>query len=409
MSLKIIKTQSDYDEVLREVEKLIDLDPDPGTEEADRLEVLSVLVKAYENEHFHFDLPDPISAINFVMEQRGLKQADLVPYIGSPGKVSEVLSGKRGLSLNMIRNLNEKLQIPAEILIKKRGGRIPEKIDIQWELFPLNELKKRNWFPEFSGTLRQLKEEAEDQMRPKITHLIQHCSAPILPSGSFFRFRSKREINVYALVTWQARIVEKAVQNPLKIEYLKENTEQLMENISKLTVFDEGPLYARELLNKNGIHLIIECHFDRTFLDGGVMVLKNGSPVIGLTLQHNRLDNFWFSLMHELVHLARHFDGDKTPYFDDFDQKDNIESFEAEADTLASELLIPTEKWPKTKSDQYAQAGSFEEISQHAKELNVHEAILVGRIHYDSGNYRRYRKFLGKGIPSKLFGVDKSS
>ena len=93
MSLKVIKTQNDYDEVIREVENLIDSDPDPGTEEADRMEVLSVLIKAYEDEHFHFDLPDPISAIKFVMEQRGLKQVDLVPFIGSRPKVSEIIIG----------------------------------------------------------------------------------------------------------------------------------------------------------------------------------------------------------------------------------------------------------------------------------------------------------------------------
>lgn len=409
MSLKVIKKEADYEKALEELERLIDLDPDPETEEADRLEVLSLLIKAYDDEHFHFDLPDPISAIRFVMEQRGLKQADLVPYIGSPSKVSEILSGKRRLSLEMRSRLHESLNIPAEILIKKQGEKIPEETDIQWKLFPLGELKKRDWFPEFSGTLRQLKGKAKDLMRSKINHLIQHCSAPILPSGSLNRFRRKREINVYALVAWQARVVEKAVHNTLQIEYSKDNIEQIMENISKLTIFDEGPLYARELLNKNGIHLIVEPHFNRTFLDGGVMVLKNGSPVIGLTLRHDRLDNFWFSLMHELAHLARHFDGDKTPYFDDFDHRDNIESFEAEADTLASELLIPKEKWPKTKSDHYAQTGSFAEIRQCAKELNVHEAILVGRIHFDSGNYSRYRKFLGRGIPSKLFRIDKSS
>jgi HTH-type transcriptional regulator/antitoxin HigA len=343
------------------------------------------------------------------MEQRGFKQVDLVPFIGSRSKVSEILSGKRQLSLAMMRKLHEGLNIPADVLMKEPKREIPEETDIQWDNFPLAELNKRNWFPTYTDTVHRLKDYAEDLMRPKIDYLIQHCSAPILPSGSLNRFRSKKEIDVYALISWQAKVVEKAVENPLQIEYSKDNIEQITENISKLTIFDDGPLYARELLNKNGIHLIIESHFDRTFLDGGVMVLENGVPVIGLTLRYNRLDNFWFSLLHELVHLARHFDGDKTPYFDDFDQKDNIESFETEADTLASELLIPKEKWPKTKSDHYAQTGSFEEISQHAKELNVHEAILVGRIHFDSGNYNRYRKFLGKGIPSKLFRVDKSS
>ena len=409
MGLKVIKSEADYDQALRELERLITLHPKLGSKESNQLEILSLLIENYENEHFHFDLPDPISAIKFVMEQRDLRQVDLVPYIGSRPKVSEILSGKRQLSLSMMRKLNEGLGIPAEVLLRKPKAEIPVETDIQWGKFPLAELSKRDWFPTFKGTVHRLKEYAEDLMRPKIDRLLEQCASPILPSGSLNRFRGKREINIHSLVAWQARVVEEAILRPLKADYSEDSIQQLLENIARLTVFDEGPLLARELLNKNGIHLIIERHFNGTFLDGGIMVLTNGTPVIGLTLRYDRLDNFWFSLMHELAHLANHFNGDKTPYFDDFDHRDNIESFEVEADRLASEFLIPKDKWSKRLSKRYGNSGSFEEISQHAKELNVHEAVLVGRIHYDSGNYDRYRRLLGKGILSKLFVVDISN
>jgi len=125
MNLKIIKTKSDYNSALKQIEKLIIADPAPGTEEADRLDLLSLLVEKYEDAHFSFDLPDPISAIKFVMEQKNLSQADLIPYIGSRSKVSEILSGKRQLSLNMIRKLNEELGIPAEILLNKQSAKLP--------------------------------------------------------------------------------------------------------------------------------------------------------------------------------------------------------------------------------------------------------------------------------------------
>jgi len=117
--MKIIKNEKDYNLALRHVEKLIDLDPLPGTDDADKLDVLSLIIKKYEDIHYQISVPDPIDAIKFRMEQMSLKNTDLVQYIGSKSKVSEVLNHKRSLSLNMIRKLYSGLGIPAEILISK--------------------------------------------------------------------------------------------------------------------------------------------------------------------------------------------------------------------------------------------------------------------------------------------------
>ena len=117
MEPKIIKSEEEYEGSLTEVERLIALDPEQGTPEADRLELLSTLVESYEKEHFPVDIPDPISAIRFRMEEQGLKQQDLVPYIGSKSRVSEILSGKRSLTLPMIRALNTGLGIPLNVLV----------------------------------------------------------------------------------------------------------------------------------------------------------------------------------------------------------------------------------------------------------------------------------------------------
>ena len=117
MDIRPIKTEEDYKAVLAEMEQLMDAELD--TPDGDRLDVLATLVDAYEARHFPIDDPDPISAILFRMEQQGLKQKDLEPMIGSSGRVSEVLSGKRGLSIQMIRNLHRELGIPAEVLIRE--------------------------------------------------------------------------------------------------------------------------------------------------------------------------------------------------------------------------------------------------------------------------------------------------
>jgi HTH-type transcriptional regulator/antitoxin HigA len=115
MEIKPIRTEEEYRSALARLGEV--WDAEPGTPESDELDVLSVLVEAYEDEHYPMDPPDPIEAIKFRMDQMGLTRKDLEPYIGSRGRVSEVLARKRRLSLDMIRNLNEKLGIPAEVLI----------------------------------------------------------------------------------------------------------------------------------------------------------------------------------------------------------------------------------------------------------------------------------------------------
>ena len=121
--IKPIKTKRDYKAALARIDKL--MDAVPGTPEGEELDVLADLVVAYEHKHFPIDLPDPIAAIKFRMEQQGLTRKDLEPLIGSRGKVSEVLNGKRPLSLAMIRALHKNLGIPAEVLLKETSDQKP--------------------------------------------------------------------------------------------------------------------------------------------------------------------------------------------------------------------------------------------------------------------------------------------
>lgn len=116
MELRPIKTEADYQETLKAIEQLFNAAP--NTPESDRLDVLSTLVEAYEKEHFAIELPDPIEAIQYYMDTRGWSRRDLESCLGSGANVSEILSRKRSLTLEMIRKLNQALGIPAEILIQ---------------------------------------------------------------------------------------------------------------------------------------------------------------------------------------------------------------------------------------------------------------------------------------------------
>lgn len=116
MNITPIKNEKDYSKALERLEVIFD--SKKGTINGDELEILSILIDKYENETFPIGFPDPIEAIKFRMEQMGLKQKDLAEVVGFKSRVSEILNKKRKLTLEMIRNLNEKLHIPTEVLIQ---------------------------------------------------------------------------------------------------------------------------------------------------------------------------------------------------------------------------------------------------------------------------------------------------
>jgi HTH-type transcriptional regulator / antitoxin HigA len=118
MNIRPIKNKADHAAALKSISKLMASDPALDTPKGDRLDVLVTLVQAYEAKHHPIDPPDPVEAIKFRMEQQGLTARDLEPMIGSSGRVSEVLGGKRGLSMNMVRRLHAGLGIAAETLIR---------------------------------------------------------------------------------------------------------------------------------------------------------------------------------------------------------------------------------------------------------------------------------------------------
>lgn len=116
LAIKPIRTEADHERALKDLAAL--MDARPGTPEGDELDVLATLIEAYEAEHHAIEAPDPIALIEFAMEQRGADRADLEPLIGTRGRVSEVLTRKRPLSLSMIRKLKDEWQLPAEVLIR---------------------------------------------------------------------------------------------------------------------------------------------------------------------------------------------------------------------------------------------------------------------------------------------------
>jgi len=119
VDIRIIKTRQQYRRYRKEVQRLVAIDPDLRTDAGGRLELLAKLVEDYEKEHFKFRKPDPVEAIQFRMQEQGLKQTDLAAIVGGKNRASEILARKRALTLPMIRSLHEKLGIPSELLIRE--------------------------------------------------------------------------------------------------------------------------------------------------------------------------------------------------------------------------------------------------------------------------------------------------
>jgi len=389
MTIKVIKSKSEYEAALAAIEELIDRDPDVETPEADQLELLTLLVQDYESKTFQRALPDPVDAIQFRMEQENLTQRDLVPYIGSRSKVSEVLSRKRPLTLSMIRALHSNLGIPAKVLLEERDLSDLEEEHIDWGRFPLREMMARGWIKE---SVVNLRDQAEDVLRRFFAHLGSPTAVVVLYRKTD-HVRSARSMDRYALAAWTARIMIRALEDPPPVEYRPQAVNlEFMREVARLSWSESGPLLAREFLRKHGIALIIEPHLPRTHLDGATIMIHLDRPVIGLTLRHDRIDNFWFCLMHELAHIMLHIGGEITQFYDDLDVESPDDSREQEADQIASEALIPKEEWVKSPASRLRSPEAAEHLAKH---LGIHPAIVAGRMRYEFKAYRLLNQLVG--------------
>lgn len=397
--LRIIKTESDYKNALAEIDHLLETDPDIGTPEADRLELLTLLVQDYESQKFQVSLPDPVDAVLFRMEQQNLSQKDLVPYIGSRSKVSEVLSRKRPLSLSMIRALHAGLGIPAKVLLQEQDSNLLEETDVEWYRFPLREMISRGWIRE---KVIDVQDQAEEILRRFFAKLGPEATALALYRKMPSNVRSARSMDEYALSAWTARIIIQASENPAPGEY-NPGTVNLgfMREVAQLSWSEQGPMLAKEFLEKHGVSLIVEPHLPKTYLDGAAILLQDGKrPIIGLTLRHDRLDNFWFCLMHELAHISLHLDKKTAQFYDDLDVECQNDPIEGEADKIASEALIPEEVWRKSPASRLRTP----EAAQHlADQLRIHPALVVGRMRHQFNSYRILNQFVGHRQVRKFF------
>jgi HTH-type transcriptional regulator/antitoxin HigA len=384
----VIKNEQQYEEALAYVATL--MDAPPGSAQEAELELWGTLVELYEDKVHPIGLPDPIEAIKFRMEQAGLTPRDLIPYLGSPSKVSEVMSRKRPLSIAMMRRLHEGLDIPAASLLGKAGGAIPQAdAELDWNKFPLVEMIKRGWV-HYKGTLQSARARSEELMRKFIEPFDDEVELPLCARQ---HVRDGKKMDVYALCAWKIRIMHLAAAQKVATYVPGIVTQAYIQEVVRLSYFDEGPQLAREYLAKSGIHLVIEKHLSKTYLDGAALRMPDGHPLVALTLRYDRLDNFWFTLAHELAHVALHLDGEHQAFFDDLEAGDTSQ-WETDADRMASEGLIPRTVWQSARLTAHSTRAA---IKAFADEQKISPAIPAGRIRFEAKDHSLFWNLVGKG------------
>lgn len=375
-NIKVIKTENDYKESLSMLEELMLFNPDTGSKESDQLSLVSTLIENYEKNHFSSSLPHPLEAIRFRMEQQNLKPVDLEAYIGSRSKVSEVLSGKRPLTLKMIRALEKGLGIPAKVLIQDLGD-YDAKNTLNWN--------------------NQLKDEVISRFKSvDLSNLFFFKDNEVALVGLLRQsnYRTAPLTDKNALAAWFGCVLKRAEKIKVTNHYKKGTVNlEFMRKVASMSTKEDAPIAVRDLLLKNGIMLIIEPPFKKTRLDGATILINQNNPIIGLTLRFDRLDSFWFTLMHELAHLSLHTGKKEVIFYDELENVagSDINQVEKEADHLASEALVPSEEWEisaaKISPTRLA-------ASALASEVGVHITIVAGKIRYEMNSWAKLTKII---------------
>ena len=394
LGIRRIRTKRAYAKALARIEAL--MGKDRTESESEEFRALVKFVVAYEERHYPMRPPTPAEAIKFRMEESGRTPRDLVPIFGNLAKTKEVLSGKRGLTLKMIRALHEDLGIHPETLTPDGNGLPETPPGIDFDSFPVVEMARKGWIVKAND----MKDRAEEIMR----ELFDRAGGwNALPNAQFRQGKGKRpnaKANQHALHAWCLHILCQARQAGLEGVYRARTVNpEFLRELAQLSLQEEGPTLASKKLAERGIAMVVAPHLSGTYLDGAALWTPENVPVVGMTIRYDRIDNFWFCLLHELVHIGRHFqDGKDEIFIDDFQPEARYgrrdDEREREADEWAGEALIPSDIWNDHPASFDPKPGNVHSLAQH---LGVHPAIVAGRIRHELKNFRILSQIANSG------------
>lgn len=232
--------------------------------------------------------------------------------------------------------------------------------------------------------------------RQKILDFIDESSASLGSPGLLRTGLRSLDLQDDAmLAAWRARILQRAERSAKEISGVFDQVNlSWVANLVRLSIYDDGPSRAVEWCKTNGVLVLIEPQITGLKLDGAAFLLGS-TPVIGLTIRQDRLDNFWFTLLHEIGHTILHYNaGLASGFFDEETDLKAVDELELEADQFASSMLIPPERWRQSTVRVTRSAAS---VDQFARQLEINPAIVFGRIRRERNDYKLFYDRVGAG------------
>lgn len=275
---------------------------------------------------------------------------------------------------------------------KSVTSEIPSGIDLS--KFPISAIKRKKWLSRFAEAAHPRDKNFNALLLEFIRPAIQDATPALLRQGT----RLGSRFDESALLSWKAQVIWKArEEKPIS----RPNFTDLswLASFREFTLLKEGPALAVEYLKSKGILVVFVGHLPKTHLDGAALLVDHNIFTIALTLRHDRLDNFWFVLLHELGHIIQHKDsGLRSGFFDD-DEVDASDRFEKEADEFAKSVLLPAEIW---LSSLVRFTQSADQIEAFAQENRVSPAIVAGWIRRERNDYTVFKELVGYGKVRKV-------
>ncbi|MEL6857752.1 MAG: XRE family transcriptional regulator [Pseudomonadota bacterium] len=334
---------------------------------------------------------------------KGLTQRELAHQLGLREQAVQRYEADRyrSISLSNFQKFASVLGVRWKFDVEQT---LRERFGLKYDVSP-GEMKKiikharsHNWLNK--NTVSE--ESAVSQIRKTVAdHVVRHGTPSLLRTGLNVIDHSED----WLLLSWKAQVTlrsEKKIAeglpkyNPLNVKWLLD--------LVKLSREPDGPKQAEELLRQHGIVLVIEPQIEGMKVDGAAFLVDD-VPVVALTLRIDTIDNFWFSLLHEVAHVVLHYRvGLSSGFFDEFGELRSVDELEDEANRFAGNLLIPEERWKRSPARISKNAAPIEAF---AKSIGVHPAIVFGRVRMERNNYALFSNKIGRGSIRRQFLPDK--
>ena len=344
------------------------------------------------------DLPDILIQARIA---RGMSQKDLGDFLGIKEQQVQRYEAERyrAASLDRLIEVADALNVRISEQGQLVGSTSLQSLPVDtWQAFPVAEMFKRGWFEDFPGTLAQAKKSLNDLMPAFLHGGHAHPAMAALHKKSV---RSSGQVHEAAIAAWEARVRMVADRSPPPARFDRDAiTDDWVRGLVALSTTAEGPQSAASYLRAIGISLVVERQLPGTLLDGAAMASFGDHAIVAMTLRYDRLDNFWFTLLHEIAHLKLHIGrGQYSVIFDDTDSP-AVDEKEVEADYFAQEALISSANWQLAVS---RFSRTDKSVLTDAKRFGVSSAIIAGRVRREANDYTLLKSMVGQGEVRRQF------